>query len=131
MLRVLTELRREGLHLERENNLHPEAVQQVPYVTQCLKDKQGPVIAATDYMREYADQIRGFVPGKYVTLGTDGFGRSDTRERLRYFFEVNSDFIVITALKALVDLGSLPASVVTSAMQKFNINPNKPDPARE
>ncbi|MFA6037232.1 MAG: pyruvate dehydrogenase (acetyl-transferring), homodimeric type [Legionellales bacterium] len=126
-----TELRREGLHIERENNMHPEDVQQVPYVTQCLKDQQGPVIAATDYMREYADQIRAFVPGKYVTLGTDGFGRSDTRERLRYFFEVNSDFIVIATLKALVDLGQLPASIVTSAMQKFNINPNKPDPARE
>ncbi len=125
-----TELRREGLAIVRHNNFHPEDPAQIPYVTQCLRDRSGPVIAATDYIRSFSDQIREFVPGKYVTLGTDGFGRSDTRERLRYFFEVNSDFIVITALKALADLGQLPASTVKEAMQKFNINPNKADPAR-
>ena len=125
-----TQLRREGLSVDRQNSLHPEAAQQIPYVTQCLGHQKGPVIAATDYMRAYADQIREFIPGNYVTLGTDGFGRSDTRERLRYFFEVNCDFIVVNTLKALVDLGQLPASIVATAMQKFNINPNKPDPAR-
>ncbi len=125
------ELQREGSSIERYNRMHPEETPQVPYVTQCLAGQKGPVIAATDYIRAYAEQIRAFVPNKYVTLGTDGFGRSDTRQRLRYFFEVNSDFIVVTALKALVDRGQLQASVVTKAMQKFNINPNKPDPVRE
>ncbi|MGA2654603.1 MAG: pyruvate dehydrogenase (acetyl-transferring), homodimeric type [Gammaproteobacteria bacterium] len=125
------ELQRNGASALHYNRLHPEQAPQIPYVTQCLGGRKGPVIAATDYMRAYSEQIRAYIPNHYVTLGTDGFGRSDTRERLRYFFEVNSDFIVIATLKALADRGQIPASLVAQAIQKFNINPNKPEPARE
>jgi pyruvate dehydrogenase E1 component len=92
------ELRREGLEVERWNTLHPGAPPRRSYVEQCLAERAGPVIAATDYLRACADQIRPFVPRSYRVLGTDGFGRSDTRSRLRHFFEVNRFFIAIAAL---------------------------------
>lgn len=123
-----TELRREGLNIARHNRLHPTEQPLVPYVTQCLQDKQGPVIAASDYMRLFADQIREFVPHSYTVLGTDGFGRSDTREALRYFFEVDAKFIAYTAIKALADEGKLPMSKVVEAGQKYDIDPNKINP---
>lgn len=123
-----TELRREGLAIERENTLHPMKPTAVPYVTSQLKGRQGPVIAATDYMRLYADQIRPFVPGRYVTLGTDGYGRSDTREQLRHFFEVDAKFIVLSALNALVAEGALDKSNVVDAITRYKINPDKLDP---
>ncbi|MBA2650104.1 MAG: pyruvate dehydrogenase (acetyl-transferring), homodimeric type [Legionella sp.] len=123
-----TELRREGLAKERYNVLHPQDTPQEPYVTSMLKGQKGPVIAATDYMRIYADQIRTFVPTTYVTLGTDGYGRSDTRERLRHFFEVDAKFIVLSALNALVMEGTLDKSKVVDAMKRYNINPDKLDP---
>ncbi|MCW5589728.1 MAG: pyruvate dehydrogenase (acetyl-transferring), homodimeric type [Legionellales bacterium] len=122
------ELRREGLAIQRYNLLHPEAKPKIPYVTDCLKQQTGPVIAATDYMKLYADQIREFVPAPFYCLGTDGFGRSDTREALRHHFEVDCKFIVVAALKALSDQLAIPASMVTDAMKKFGIDPEKPNP---
>lgn len=122
------ELRRDGLAKERYNALHPLEKPQTAYVTELLQDQKGPVIAATDYMRAYAEQIRPFVSQRYVTLGTDGYGRSDTRERLRHFFEVDAKFIVLAALNALAAEGSLDKSVVADAMKRYNINPDKLDP---
>lgn len=122
------ELRREGLAVERYNALHPEEKEQKSFVEKQLKNRSGPVIAATDYMRIYADQIRAFVPNHYVTLGTDGYGRSDTRERLRHFFEVDAKFIVLAALNALVDEGSMDKSKVAEAIKRYSIDPNKLDP---
>jgi len=97
-------------------------------VENCLKGRDGPVIAATDYMKVHADQIREFVPGTYRVLGTDGFGRSDTREKLRRFFEVDRYYIVVAALKALFDEGKIEKQKVTQAIRQFNIDPEKPDP---
>jgi pyruvate dehydrogenase E1 component len=124
-----TELRRDGLEVERVRRLNPKKSKEVSYVQQQLAGKPGPVIAATDYMRLYADQIRPFVDASYVTLGTDGYGRSDTREKLRHFFEVDAKFIALAALKALVDEGALPDSVVLDAMKRYAIDANKLDPA--
>ncbi len=123
------ELRREGLDLERHNRLHPEQDNQLPYVTRCLGESEGPVVAATDYMKIYADQIREFIPKNYHVLGTDGFGRSDTREKLRRHFEVNRFHIAVTALHALVEEGKLPADTLTDAIRQYNIDPDKPNPA--
>lgn len=122
------ELRRDGLAVERENRMHPEKKAKLSYVSSCLKDRKGPVIAATDYIRMYADQIRSFVPGAYTTLGTDGYGRSDTRKQLRHFFEVDAKYIAVTALYALAEQGEVEAELVTKAMKKYNIDPNKLDP---
>lgn len=122
------ELRKDGLAVERYNNMHPKNKAQESYVTSLLKGRKGPVIAATDYMRIYADQIRPFVPNRYVTLGTDGYGRSDTRVKLRHFFEVDAKFIVLSALNALVAEGTLEKSKVVDAMKRYNINPDKLDP---
>jgi pyruvate dehydrogenase E1 component len=123
-----TELARDGNAVERQNMLHPTAKPQVSHVTQCLAGTQGPVIAATDYVRTFAEQIRAFVPHRYVVLGTDGFGRSDTREQLRKFFEVNRYYVTVAALKALADDGTLPAKSVVEAMKKYSIDPSKPAP---
>ncbi|MCB1622428.1 MAG: pyruvate dehydrogenase (acetyl-transferring), homodimeric type [Thiothrix sp.] len=122
------ELAREARHVERWNLLHPLENPKTPYVTQCLRDHRGPAVAATDYIRSYADQIRAWVPMKYTVLGTDGFGRSDTRARLRRHFEVNRHYIVIAALKALVDESSLPAGKLQEALDKYGIDPEKPNP---
>ncbi len=121
------ELRREGIDCERWNTLHPEAEARVSYVEQSL-DAKIPVIAATDYIRSYADQIRPFVKARYKTLGTDGFGRSDTRKKLRGFFEVDRHYVTIAALKALADEGTIAASEVTKAIKLYKINPDKPNP---
>jgi len=123
-----TELRREALDCERWNMLNPEKTQRVSYVAQCLKDTKGPVIASTDYMKSYAEQIQRFVTNKFVALGTDGFGRSDSREALRDFFEVNRYYVVVTTLKALSDEGKLPAAKVAEAIKKYKLNPDKPNP---
>lgn len=122
------ELRRDGLSAERYNALHPEKKAQESYVTAQLTGAVGPVIAATDYMRLYADQIRPYVPNRFVTLGTDGYGRSDTRERLRHFFEVDAKFIVLAALNALVAEGNIDKSKVADAIKRYKINPDKLDP---
>jgi pyruvate dehydrogenase E1 component len=124
------ELRREGLLTERWNLLHPTETPRSSFVHGQLSGRRGPVIAATDYMKAHADQIRPFVPGRYVVLGTDGFGRSDTRERLRHFFEVNRYYTALAALKALADDGELPPTTVAKAIEKYGIDPGKPPPAR-
>ncbi|RDI38450.1 Pyruvate dehydrogenase E1 component [Aquicella lusitana] len=123
-----SELRRDGAACERENMLVGDKKPAVPYVAQCLKNQTGPVIAATDYVRAYADLIRPYLERTYVTLGTDGFGRSDTRESLRRFFEVDRYYIVVAALYALVKEGELKPAQVAAAMKKYGIDPKKPNP---
>jgi pyruvate dehydrogenase E1 component len=126
-----TELRREGLAAERWNLLHPEDKPRVPYVAQVLgKRPAGPVVAASDYLKTFADQIRPFVPKEraYRVLGTDGFGRSDSRAKLRHFFEVNRYFVTVAALKALAEQGEGKAKSVAEAIRKYDIDPGKPDP---
>jgi pyruvate dehydrogenase E1 component len=123
-----TELRRDGIDCERWNMLHPEDPPRASFVEQCMDKRTGPVIAATDYMRSFADQIRGFLPKHYTVLGTDGFGRSDTRKNLRQFFEVDRFYITVAALKALADEGTIKASEVSRAITLYNINPDKPNP---
>ncbi len=125
-----TELRREGMDVERWNMLHPTEEPRRSYVETCLSGRQGPVIASTDYMKLFADQIRPYVPGRYHVLGTDGFGRSDYRKKLREFFEVDRHFVALAALKALADEGSIERSVVVDAISRYGINPSKPNPAR-
>ncbi len=126
----LTELRRDGLAAERWNLLHPAAAPRVPYVQQRLAAHAGPLVVATDYMKIVADQIRPFVDGRrFTALGTDGFGRSDTRESLRTFFEVDRHFIVLAALKALADDGRIARSQLQAAIEKYGIHVDKVDPA--
>jgi pyruvate dehydrogenase E1 component len=123
------ELRRDGLEAQRWNLLHPDAEPRLSYVEQCLKDRAGPVIAATDYVKIYADQIRAFLPAQhYAVLGTDGFGRSDTRRALRRFFEVDRNYVAVTALKALADQEAIPRARVAEAIQRYGIDPDKPSP---
>ncbi len=121
-------LRRNGMEVQRWNMLHPDEKPKESHVKQCLHDTKGPVIAATDYMKIYADQIRPYIDKNYVVLGTDGFGRSDTRKQLRYFFEVNAQYIATAALFALVEEGSLDRSILVTAMQKYGIDADKSDP---
>ena len=123
------ELRRDMDDCERWNRLNPTKKARTCYVAKCLKNAKGPVIAATDYVRLYADQIRSVVPASYTVLGTDGYGRSDTREALRSFFEVDRNHIVVAALKALADEGEIPAKIVGEAMKKLGLDGSKPNPA--
>ncbi len=122
------EMRRDGLDVARQHMLNPSKKRGQTYVEKCLKGRAGPVVAATDYVKEYADQIREFVPGQYTVLGTDGYGRSDTREKLRTFFEVDRYYIVVAALYAMSQDGLVEAAVVEKAIKKFNIDPKKPNP---
>src|SRR4029450_7005248 len=122
------ELRRDGMSTERHNLLHPKAARRKSYVETALEGHAGPVIAATDYMRNYADQIRQHIPRRYVTLGTDGFGRSDYRVALRKFFEVNRHYVTVAALKALADDGEIKADVVEQAIKKYGLDTERPDP---
>jgi pyruvate dehydrogenase E1 component len=125
-----TELRRDGLDCERWNLLHPTAAPRVSWVEKSLNGSSGPVVASSDYIKTFAEQIRPFIPkGRtYRVLGTDGFGRSDTRERLRDFFEVDRRWVAVAALKALADQGDIKAAVVAAAIKKYGIDPNKPNP---
>jgi pyruvate dehydrogenase E1 component len=123
-----SELRKNALAIERWNLLHAGESQKQTYIAQALAKSQGPFIAATDYMKTVADQIRQWVPGRYTALGTDGFGRSDSRAELRRFFEVDRHYVLIAALKALADDGKIDKSRVTQAMQSFGIDPEKPNP---
>lgn len=122
-----SELRKEALSVERHNLLHPDD-EKLSYVTQCLQDRAGPVIAASDYVRLNVDQIRGFVKAPYIVLGTDGYGRSDTRENLRQFFEVNRYYIVIASLYGLMTEGLVTKIEVEKALKKYAIDPEKPNP---
>jgi pyruvate dehydrogenase E1 component len=123
-----SELRRNALAVERWNLLHPNDPPKQSFVRQALGERTGPFIAATDYMKTVADQIRQWVPGRYAVLGTDGFGRSDSRAELRRFFEVDRHYVVVATLKALADDGSIDRAVVTQAMKAFGIDPEKPNP---
>jgi pyruvate dehydrogenase E1 component len=123
-----SELRREALDAERWNLLHPGRGPRTPYVKELLAGHSGPFVAATDYMRTVPDQIRQWVPGRYHVLGTDGYGRSDSRAALRGFFEVDRRYIALAALKSLADEGMLDMATVVSAVQRFGIDPDKPNP---
>jgi len=122
------ELRRDGLAVERWNQLHPDATPRRSYVEECLAERPGPYIAATDYMKIVPDQIQRWVPGTFVSLGTDGYGRSDARAALRRHFEVDKRYIAVTALKALADDGVLDQKTVAQAIEKYGIDPDRSDP---
>jgi len=123
-----SELRKNALQIERWNLLHPTEPPKQTYIQQALGDLEGPFVAATDYMKTVPDQIRQWIPGRYAVLGTDGFGRSDSRAELRRFFEVDRHYVTIAALKALADDGKIDAQTVTKAMKTFGIDPEKPNP---
>jgi pyruvate dehydrogenase E1 component len=125
-----TELRRDGLAAERWNLLHPAERQRRSRVEELLADRPGPVVAASDYVKAVADLIRPFVPGRYRVLGTDGFGRSDVRARLREFFEVSRHYVALAALKALSDDGVLAPGTVSQALERYKIDPDRPEPVR-
>jgi pyruvate dehydrogenase E1 component len=124
-----TELRRDGLAAERWNMLHPAEPPRRSYVGDCLAGRRGPVIAATDYVKSFADQIRAYVPGRYRVLGTDGYGRSDYRKNLRRFFEVDRHYVAVAALASLAEDGTVPADTVADAIARYGIDPGKPDPS--
>ena len=121
-------LRRDGLAVERWNQLHPDATPRRCYIEECLAERPGPYIAATDYMKIVPDQIQRWVPGTFVSLGTDGYGRSDARAALRRHFEIDRRYIAVTALKALADDGVLDQKTVAQAIEKYGIDPDRPDP---
>ncbi|HEU4846088.1 MAG TPA: pyruvate dehydrogenase (acetyl-transferring), homodimeric type, partial [Burkholderiaceae bacterium] len=129
----LTLVARDGQDCERWNLVNPGKEQRVPYATSCLQGTEGPIIATTDYMRAFAEQIRAFVPKNrtYRVLGTDGFGRSDSRAKLREFFEVNRYYITVAALKSLSEEGKIDVSVVEQAIAKYGIDANKPNPVTQ
>jgi pyruvate dehydrogenase E1 component len=125
-----TQLRREGLATERWNMLHPTEPPRRSYVEACLADRPGPVVAATDYIKSFADQIRPFVRRSYQVLGTDGFGRSDYRRNLRRFFEVDRHYVAVAALASLAEDGTVPAAAVADAISRYAIDADKPDPSK-
>ncbi|MEA1080820.1 pyruvate dehydrogenase (acetyl-transferring), homodimeric type [Marinobacter qingdaonensis] len=122
------ELARDGLHVERWNRLHPDDSPKKAYITECLEKQQGPVVSSTDYMKLFSEQVRAFIPKTFVTLGTDGYGRSDTREKLRSHFEVDRYHVAVAALAALAQDGEVKKDVVLEAMRKYGIDRNKTNP---
>jgi pyruvate dehydrogenase E1 component len=122
------ELRRDGLSAERWSLLHPTQPRRKSYLEAQLEGHAGPVVAATDYMRAFADQVRSQIPRRYVVLGTDGFGRSDYRVKLRNFFEVNRHYVAVAALKSLADDGEIKPEVVAEAIKKYGLDTERPDP---
>ena len=124
----VNELARDGQKVVRRNMMNPAEAPQIPYVTQCLAATEGPIIAATDYIRAHTNQIREFMPRSFTVLGTDGFGRSDTRARLREFFEVDRRYVVLAAMTALADEDVIPRSDLAKVMSDLGIDPSKPDP---
>jgi len=129
----LTLLARDGQDAERWNMVNPDAEQRVPYVTSLMQNTTGPIVATTDYMRMFAEQIRAYMPKDrtYKVLGTDGFGRSDSRVKLREFFEVNRYYVTVAALRALADEGKIDKAVVAQAIAKYGIDANKPNPVTQ
>jgi pyruvate dehydrogenase E1 component len=125
------ELRKDALEIDRWNRMNPDKPQKESHVTKHLKKAEGPIIASTDYMKSFAEQIAVFLPHKFVALGTDGFGRSDSRENLRHFFEVDRHYVVVATLKVLSDEGKIKSSIVTDAIKKFKLDPNKPNPVTQ
>jgi pyruvate dehydrogenase E1 component len=124
------ELARDGLEVERWNMLHPNDEPRVPFITQVLGNSDAPVVSSTDYMKTYSDQVRQYVPATFTALGTDGFGRSDTREKLREFFEVDRRYVTVAALHSLARDGKLDNVTVAKAVQQYGIDPDKPNPAK-
>ena len=122
------EVGRDGMQTTRWNMLHPTEKPRLSWVEQCMEGREGPVVAATDYMKAYSDQIRGLLPSSYRVLGTDGFGRSDFRVALRRFFEVNRHYVAVAALKALADEGQVDAAKVQQGIERYGIDPEKPYP---
>jgi pyruvate dehydrogenase E1 component len=127
-LTSVNELTREGQEVDRWNLLHPDKKAKQSYVSEQLEGTSEPVVIATDYMKNYSEQLRAYIDNPLYVLGTDGFGRSDSRAALRHFFEVDRHFITVTALKALADEGKIKASVVSKAIKKFGIDPEKANP---
>ncbi len=125
------ELRKDALEIDRWNRMNPDKPQKESHITKHLKKAEGPIIASTDYMKSFAEQIAVFLSHKFVALGTDGFGRSDSRENLRHFFEVDRHYVVVATLKALSDEGKIKSSIVTDAIKKFKLDPNKPNPVTQ
>jgi pyruvate dehydrogenase E1 component len=124
------ELRRDAMRVERWNRLHPDQPRQTPYLTQALQKAEGPIVAATDYMKVVPDQIAPWLPGRMETLGTDGFGRSDNREYLRRHFEVNAESIAAAALSRLARDGKFDVQKAKAAFAELGLDPEKADPAR-
>jgi pyruvate dehydrogenase E1 component len=124
----MNELAREGQDVERSNRMYPTSAPKVPYVTEALSQTTGPVIAVTDYIKNYAEQIRAFVPQSFHTLGTDGFGRSDSRANLRRHFEVDANHIAATAIYALFKEGKVTGAEVEAAYARYTIDPTKINP---
>ena len=125
------ELRKDALEIDRWNRMNPDKPQKESHIMKHLKKAEGPIIASTDYMKSFAEQIAVFLPHTFVALGTDGFGRSDSRENLRQFFEVDRHYVVVATLKALSDQGKIKSSIVTDAIKKFKLDPNKPNPVTQ
>ena len=123
-----TEVRRDALDVQRWNMLNPEKNEKKSVLDETIVDLESPIITATDYMKSFAEQIATFLPNKFISLGTDGFGRSDTRSQLRKFFEVNRYYIVVASLKALAEEGKLSTDKINEAIKKYNIDQNKPEP---
>jgi pyruvate dehydrogenase E1 component len=121
-------LRKDGIDKQRFNELNPEAISKVSYVEECLSDDSVPVIASTDYMRAYPEQIRGYIKAPFYTLGTDGYGRSDSREKLREFFEIDANNIARMASYALFKKGSITKAEINKIYKKLNVDPSKPNP---
>ena len=126
---AVNELAREAINCSRWNQLHPLKKARKSYLETQLQGRKGPAIMATDYTRAFVNQLREFIPMPFSTLGTEGFGRSDTRENLRIFFEVNRHYIVVSALKALADEGEIENKIVQQAIKDYGIDAEKPDPA--
>jgi len=116
--------------VDRYNRLHPDDEPRKSYIEMCLENTEGPVVAATDYMKLYAEQIRPWVPNPYQVLGTDGYGRSDTRDKLRHFFEVDRYHVAVTALYSLVEQELVSPKQVAEAIKKYNIDPDKINPVK-
>ena len=122
------ELHKDASEVDRWNRLHPNDKPRVAYVRQCLQDSVQPTIAASDYIKALGETIRGWIPGPYTVLGTDGFGRSDTRKNLRHFFEIDRYYITVAAIRALAMEGKVDMSKAEKAIEKYNIDPEKPSP---
>ena len=124
------ELRKEAIETERYNLLNPEKKPKKSYVEECLEQTEGPIIAASDYLRLNSDQIRPFIRKSFYSFGTDGYGRSDTRKNLRQFFEVDKEHIVAYSLSVLAKEQLIPSKYAAEAIKKYNIDPKKPFPAK-
>ena len=125
-----SEIQRDGAEILRWNQLHPDKKPKDTYIQKCLKGRSGPVIAASDYIRSHVDQIRPYINSSFYTLGTDGYGRSDTRKELRKFFEVNKESIIVNTLSALSHEQKIASKVVNDAIKKYKIDPEKPYPIK-